>query len=430
MNINFYYKLAKEKLFPLCRSLTGYGNVETLQILKKYEKFLKIKKFSSGKKVYDWTVPLEWRLKKAQVHDKFGKKIIDYKSNNLQVIGYSAPKKKIVSKKELLKNISTLSKQPNAIPYVTSYYRKKWGFCLSHNKKNEINRKYDDQDKFKIVIDSKFVKGKLHYGEYIIKGKSSQEILISTYICHPSMANDNLSGIIVSMALISHFKKIKNLNKTIRFLFIPETIGSIAFIDKNLSTLKSNVVGGYNLCCIGDNKAHSMVLTKYGNSLSDKSLFETYKKLKIKPKIFNFLTRGSDERQFNSPGVNLKIAGICRSKYGQYPEYHTSLDNFNLVSLTGLIGGFKVAKTAINNLIKKTIPISKVICEPQLGKRGLYPTLSRKNASYSAGIKLSDFLQYSDGQNDLEDIAKYIKVSKREILRYKNVLLKKNLIIC
>ena len=227
-------------------------------------------------------------IKKAEVSDKFGNKIINFKDNNLKVIGYSQPKKKIISKDELLKKIFTLPNQPNAIPYITSYYKKRWGFCITHNDKKLIQKRYKKNDKFKICIESKFKKGKLVYGEYLIKGKSNQEILISTYMCHPSMANDNLSGIIVAMSLISHFKKIKDLKKTIRFIFIPETIGSIAYINENLSELKSKVIGGYNLSCIGDDRVHSMILSKYGNSTSDKSLLEVYQKLNIKPKSYSF----------------------------------------------------------------------------------------------------------------------------------------------
>ena len=182
--------------------------------------------------------------------------------------------------------------------------------------------------------------GYLNYGELVIKGQSKQEILISTYICHPSMANNELSGPIVSMSLINYFKKIKNLSKTIRFIFIPETIGSITYISKNLYDLKSNLIGGYNLSCIGDERQHSCLLSKYENSPSDKALIEAYKKLRIKYKKYSFLERGSDERQFNSPGIDLPITSIFRSKYGEYPEYHTSLDNFSLVTIKGVKDGF------------------------------------------------------------------------------------------
>ena len=189
----------------------------------------------------------------------------------------------------------------------------------------------------------------------VSKGKSREEILITSYICHPSMANNELSGPIVSMSLINYFSKIKNLSKTLRFLFIPETIGSITYLSKNLSYLKANIIGGFNLSCIGDERQHSCMFSKYQNSPSDEAVIEAYKLLKIKNyKVYPFLKRGSDERQYNSPGIDLKISSIFRTKYGEYPEYHTSLDNFNLVTLKGCVGGFNVARKSIEIKEKST----------------------------------------------------------------------------
>jgi aminopeptidase-like protein len=205
------------------------------------------------------------------------------------------------------------------------------------------------------------------------------------------------------MGLIKYFLKKKKLNKTLRFLFIPETIGSIVFLNKNLEYLKKNLIGGYNLSCIGDNRMHSCMLSKYENTLSDQSLTEAYKKLNIKPKIYNFLKRGSDERQYNSPGIDFPIASIFRTKYGEYPEYHTSADNFNLVSVKGLKGGYLVAKTSIEILLKKIIPKSRILCEPNMGKRRLYPTLSTGRVKQSTK-DIMNFLTYSDGNNDLKNI--------------------------
>jgi aminopeptidase-like protein len=230
------------------------------------------------------------------------------------------------------------------------------------------------------------------------------------------MANNELSGSVVSMSLISHFKKIKNLEKTIRFIFIPETIGSITYLSKNLSHLKSNVIGGFNLSCIGDERKHSCMFTKYENTASDRAIVEAYNKLKIRFKKYSFLERGSDERQYNSPGVDLPIASIFRSKYGEYPEYHTSLDNFNLVTEKGVMGGFRVVKQAIEILQKKKIPINNILCEPQMNKRGLYPTLSIKN-KINTTKSYMDFLQYADGKNDLNEISKILKLNKNNIFK-------------
>ena len=406
MSIKKYYNLAKFKLFPICRSITGKGIRKTLKIIKDELPELKIKSIKSGKKVFDWKIPSEWNIEKAYVLDNKNNKIIDFKKNNLHLVNYSIPINKKIKKKDLLSRLHVNKKLPNAIPYITSYYKKYWGFCCSYNQKKDIKKSYEANDTFRVVIDSSFKKnGRLNYGEIVIPGKSKQEILISTYVCHPSMANNELSGPIVSMALINFFLKKQSTSKTLRFLFIPETIGSIAYLKKNLNHLKSNVIGGYNLSCIGDNRMHSCILSKYKNSFSDLSLLETYKKFNIKYKNFSYLNwRGSDERQYNAPGIDLPITSIFRSKYASYPEYHTSLDNFDLVSVKGLEGGFMVAKNAIEILLKKIIPKSHILCEPNLGKRGLYPTISTGSRPAE---DILNFLTYADGKNDLETISKY-----------------------
>jgi aminopeptidase-like protein len=283
LNIDKFYNLAKYKLYPICRSLTGKGTLDTLKIIKKEFPNLKISSFKSGTKVYDWKIPKEWNIKDAYVLDSAKKKIIDFKVNNLHLVNYSSPVNIFLNKRELFKRLYTNVKIPNAIPYVTSYYKKYWGFCISENQKKKLNLIYNDNHKFKVVINSSFnSNGKLNYGELVIKGKLKQEILISTYICHPSMANNELSGPIVSMCLIKYFQKHKNLNKTLRFVFIPETIGSIAYLARNLGHLKKNLLGGYNLSCVGDEKNYSYILSKYENSPSDKSLLEVFKKKKNK----------------------------------------------------------------------------------------------------------------------------------------------------
>tara|TARA_Y100000590_G_C15675256_1_gene997746 strand:- start:39 stop:1328 length:1290 start_codon:yes stop_codon:yes gene_type:complete len=429
MSVEKYYQLAKSSLFPICRSLTGNGVRKTLKIIKKEFPKLKIYKVSSGTKVFDWNVPPEWNIKEAYILDKNNKKIINFKKNNLHLVGYSVPINKYFKKKELFKHIYSLPKQPKAIPYITSYYKKHWGFCVSNNEKLKFNKKYKNSDRFKVVIKSNLnLKGNLNYGELILKGKSKQEILISTYICHPSMANNELSGPIVSMSLIKHFSKIKKLDKTLRFIFIPETIGSITFLSKNLSYLKTNVIGGFNLTCIGDERQHSCMLSKYGNTPADRAILQAYKKLKIKFKKYSFLERGSDERQYNSPGIDLPIASIFRTKYGEYPEYHTSLDNFNLVTKKGIRGGFNVAKESVQILNKKIIPKNKILCEPQMSRRGLYPTLSTKNKEKITKHYMS-FLQYADGKNDLESISYLLNIKASLANKIYNILKKSNLII-
>ncbi|MDA7583114.1 DUF4910 domain-containing protein [Candidatus Pelagibacter sp.] len=423
-----FYDLGKDILFPICRSLTGNGVRQTLKIIKKNFPVLKIKKIKSSTKAFDWSIPSEWNISDAYVLDKNGLKIIDFSKNNLHLIGYSEPINKTFTKNELFKNIHFLQNQPEAIPYITSYYKRRWGFCISYNQFKKFQKKYSLKDNFKVVIKSSFKKnGNLNYGELVLPGKSKQEILISTYICHPSMANNELSGPMVSMGLIDYFKN-KKLSKTLRFIFIPETIGSIAYLSKNLDYLKNNVIGGYNLSCIGDDRQHSCMFSKYQNSPSDIAMIEAYKKLKINNyKIYSFLKRGSDERQYNSPGIDLPITSIFRTKYGEYPEYHTSLDNFNLVTLKGLTGGFNIAKKSIEVILENIYPKFKVLCEPQMGKRGLYPLLSKKTKS-NLIISYMDFLQYSDGSNSLKKISNLINVSYETTKKINVTLLKNNLI--
>ena len=428
MTIKKYYNIAKKTLFPITRSLTGDGVRKTLNIIQKEFSKLKIKKIKSGVKVFDWNIPEEWNVTDAYVIDKYNNKIIDFKKNNLHLVGYSIPIKKNITKKELFKNLYFLKNQPKGIPYITSYYKRRWGFCISYNEYKILDKRYSLNDKFKVVINSNLnKKGNLNYGELILKGKSKKEILISTYICHPSMANNELSGPIVSMGLINYFKN-KKLNKTLRFVFIPETIGSISYLSKNLKYLKENVIGGYNLSCIGDERQHSCMFSKYQNSPSDEAVIEAYKLLKIKNyKVYPFLKRGSDERQYNSPGIDLKISSIFRTKYAEYPEYHTSLDNFNLVTLKGCVGGFNVARKSIEILLERIYPKYKIMCEPQMGKRGLYPTLSNRNENKLTRSYMN-FLQYADGTNSLEKISNLIKSDLKSVRKIYQILFKNFLI--
>ena len=429
-----YLKLGK-KLFPICRSITGNGVRTTLKILKEHLPKLKIHEVRSGTKVFDWVVPPEWNIKDAYVKDFNGKKIISFKKNNLHLVNYSTPLNKKLTKKELFKHIHTHEKLSNAIPYLTSYYKKYWGFCITQKQKKIFDRKYKINDFFEVKVDSNFNnKGSLTYGELIIPGKSKKEILISTYICHPSMANNELSGPLVSTALAKHYSSKKIHSKTLRFIFIPETIGAITYLNRNLNYLKKNVIAGFNLCCIGDDRQYSFIPTKYGNTLSDKAAKKAFKDLKIKFRRYSFLQRGSDERQFNSPGIDLPIASLMRTKYASYPEYHTSLDDFSLVTNRGLKGGFDLSKKAIDILINNVVPFNLVLCEPRIKKRKLYENLKARDRiefnknSYNFRMKYMNFLQYADGTNDLTDISNYIKTSFDETFKIFKALEKKKLV--
>ena len=443
--MNKYFRLG-QKLFPICRSITGDGVRKTLTIIKDYLPKLKIIEVKSGTKVFDWKIPPEWNIKDAYVKDKYGKKIINFKKNNLHLVGYSIPIKKVITKKEFFSHLHTLKRQPNAIPYITSYYNKYWGFCVKHKNKDVFDKKYkNDKDTFQVYINSSLnKKGSLSYGELVIPGESKKEILISTNICHPSMANNELSGPLVAIALARYFCLLRKNKKTLRFVFLPETIGSITYLSRNYKKLKQNVIGGYTITCIGDERQYSFLSTKYNDTVSDKAAIKAFTDLKLKYKKYSFLQRGSDERQYNSPGIDFPIASIMRTKYGKYPEYHTSLDNFNLVTEKGLKGGFNIVQKAISILMdsdlhknvnmKKKIrkkklhaPRNLILCEPQMGRRGLYPLLSTKDHSQYTR-NLMNFLQYADGSNDLFSISTFIKIPLNQTNKIFKTLLSKNLI--
>jgi len=388
------YSLVK-KLFPICRSITGNGVRKTLSIIQ--EKIpIDQKEIASGTKVFDWTVPDEWNIKDAYVKDEKGNRIIDFKKSNLHIVGYSVPFKGKLSLKELKKHLYTLPEQPEIIPYITSYYKKRWGFCLADNDYKQLK-----EGMYEVNIDSTLQLGSLTYGELIIKGKTDEEILISTYICHPSLANNELSGPVVSTYLAKYLLDRKEkLRYTYRIIFIPETIGSIAYLSLQKDHLKKNVVGGYVVTCIGDPGSFSYLQTRQENTLIDRVTVHALKNSDKEYKIYNFLERGSDERQYNSPGIDLPIGSLMRTKYGRYPEYHTSADNLNFVTPKALFESLEMYKLCINILEKNYKYITTIPCEPQLGKRGLYPTLSTKTSGKSVR-DMMNLLAYCDGKNDL-----------------------------
>lgn len=430
-----------EDLFPINRSITGDGVRETFDIIKSYLPELQVTEVPSGTKCFDWEIPREWKIRDAYIIDPTGKKIADFKKNNLHVVGYSVAVDQEMSLDELRPKLFSKPDLPDAIPYYTSYYKEDWGFCISENEKKQLK-----DGNYKVYIDSELFDGSLTYGEIFLEGKTKKEVFLSTYICHPSMANNELSGPLVATELAKYFISLKSNSKTLRFIFVPETIGSIVYLNKNLKKLKNNVIAGYNISCIGDERQYSYLPTKYGKSLSDKAAKKAFQDLNVKYVKYSFLQRGSDERQYNSPGIDLPIASIFRTKYGEYPEYHTSLDNFNLVTKKGLRGGYDIVKKAIDIVmesrddgkfkskvyrrLKKSLPKNKFLCEPQLTKRGLYPHISKFDNSKSKFTTRNflNFLQYADGSNNLTNISNYIKISLDETCKIFKLMLKFNLI--
>lgn len=412
----YAYKLAEE-LFPICRSITGEGVRKTLKILQREVSELTINEVSSGTQVFDWTVPKEWNIKDAWVKDKNGNKIIDIAETNLHVVGYSIPVHNTVSLQELMNVIYTEPEQPEVIPYITSYYKERYGFCISENQKHQMIAKYAENDQFEICIDSTLENGSLTYGEILIPSteNNSNEIFFSTYICHPSLANNELSGPCVSIALAKWLKSLPNRKYSYRFVFTSETIGSITYLSKKYKELQKNVIAGFNLTCVGDDRTYSYLQSAYGNTLADKVLINVLKFHYPEYKTYPFLQAGSDERRYNAPGIDLPVCCFCRSLYGTYPEYHTSADNLSLISPRGLQGSIEVMKKCITALEWNEKYKISCLCEPQLGKRGLYPTLSRKG-QYDEVFKLKNLIAYLNGKNDLIDISNIIGVPVEEVI--------------
>lgn len=413
MNINNIglemHSLAK-RLWPINRSITGEGVRETLLVLKELNPKLSINEVPSGTKVFDWEVPREWRVNDAYIITPSGKKICNFKENNLHLLGYSVPVQKKINLKELQKHLYSIPEQPSAIPYVTSYYEERWGFCLSQNERDLL-----EEGHYLVFIDTKLFYGALTYGEIFIKGQSDKEIFLSTYICHPSMANNELSGIVVS-SYISNWLSNKTDNRfSYRFIFVPETIGSIAYLSKNYIDLKKKVVAGFNVSCIGDERSYSYLPSRNGNTISDKVAKHVLKWTDPNYITYSWLDRGSDERQYCAPGIDLPIASILRTKYGEYPEYHTSLDNLdNVVTPKGLDGGYWALRKALELIEKNNIYKANFMCEPQMGKRGLYPTLSTKKSDKQIRLMMN-LISLCDGEHSLLDIAEKINLPAWEL---------------
>jgi aminopeptidase-like protein len=392
------------------RSLTGYGTRQTLEYLKKINPNLNIHSFKTGTKVFDWEIPDEWNIYDAYLEHESGRRYAEFSSNNLHVLGYSIPCDINISLSELLPHIYSNPSQPQVIPYVTSYYNDRWGFCMSENDKNAL-----PQGEFHVVIDAKKEAGKLELADLIIKGKSAKEIFFSTYVCHPSMANNELSGPVLSSALAKYVKeKYPESKYSYRFVFIPETIGSIAYLSEHLKELKEKVICGFNLSCVGDERAYSHIHSRMEDNLADKALQAVLIGLD-NVKNYSYLERGSDERQYCAPGIDLPLCGFSRSKYGEYPEYHTSADNFNVVTAEGLDSSFELMRLIIDAFELGMFPKNTVICEPQLGKRNLYPTISQKINNTDISTRM-DFLAYADGLHSLFDISNRINKNLKEVI--------------
>jgi len=412
-----------ERLFPLNRSLTGDGNRETLRILQETIPDLKVTEVPSGTPAFDWIVPKEWRVKCAYVETLEGERVIDFNSSNLHLVGYSKNFSGVISKDELLSHLHSIPELPNCIPYVTSYYDDYWGFCVTQQEIAKL-----DEEFYRVVVDTDHFDGSLSYGEIYLEGESTQEIVFSTYICHPSMANNELSGPILAAALAKNLKERHTRKFSYRFLFLPETIGAIYYLSRNLNLMKERTLAIYVLTCLGDNRSWSMINSQSGQTISDKlaefALRDSGKKFVQYP----FTERGSDERQFGSPLVNLPVATIMRSKFGTFPEYHTSMDNLDFVNGENLAESLTLLDYLVEIHEGNEVYVNVVSAEPWLAKRGLARKNKENRFQESNEKLLMDFLAYADGNNSLVDIAQILKVSFREVSTVAKQLLQLELI--
>lgn len=373
-----------EKLFPICRSLTGDGVRETLSLLQKITGF-EIKEVLSGTKCFDWTVPDEWNIKDGWIKNSAGDKIVDFRKSNIHVMNYSVPVDKVISFDELKGHLHYLTEIPSAIPYRTTYYNQNWGFCISYNQYKNLNQ----NEKYHIYIDSELEPGSLSYGEFNIKGAIENEYLVSTYCCHPSLANDNLSGVVLWILLLRELKKMHTRN-SYRFIIVPETIGAIAYLSLNEEIMK-NLNGGFVITTVAGPGQFGYKRTFLGDHLIDRIVQKTYRELRCDYISYPFSVMGSDETQFSAPHFRIPVGTICKDKYYEYKYYHTSLDNLDYINAENLINTLKIYLLSIEKLehnvyYKSLCPF----CEPMLGKRGLYPNVGGSINQKATNMKIKN----------------------------------------
>jgi aminopeptidase-like protein len=413
MDLNFsktdFGKMGQEmkelitELYPICRSITGKGVRETLEIVKQH---IPIESFNvaSGTEVFDWSVPEEWNIKEAYIKGPDGNTIVNFKDSNLHIVNYSIPVDKKIPLKELKKHLHTLPEHRDWVPYKTSYYEKAWGFCLSHKQYESLK-----DGMYHVVIRSTLTKGHLTCGEYILPGKKTDTVLLSTHICHPSLCNDNLSGIVL-MTWLAKILRDDSLNYTFRFLFIPGTIGAITWLALN-EEFTERIKHGLVISCVGDKGHICYKKSRRQNADIDRIAQYVLKAETENHEIFNFSPYGYDERQFCSPGFNLPVGAFTRSANGKYKEYHTSADNLGFVKANALADSLEKCLKILQVVEREKTFINKNgKCEPQLGKRGLYSSLGGSKNQKTNQMAMLWILNLSDGGHSLLDIAEMSQI--------------------
>ncbi len=393
-----------ETLYPICRSITGDGVRETMAHIQRLLP-ITVHEVPTGTPVFDWTVPKEWAIRDAYVANSKGERVIDFKKSNLHVLNYSCPVNQRMTLDELRPHLYTLPEQPDWIPYRTTYYQEKWGFCLSQNHLNSL-----PQGDYEVVIDSTLAAGSLTYGEYVIQGESTDEVLISCHTCHPSLCNDNLSGIALATYLARHLETVENRHYTYRFLFIPGTIGSITWLARNEATAQ-RIKHGLVVVCVGDAGKFSYKTSRQGDALIDRAAKHVLTSEKESFHLIEFFPYGYDERQYCSPGFNLAVGSLSRSTHGKFPEYHSSADNLSFVNAKQIAESLSIYMKVLDVLENDQILVNQnPKCEPQLGKRGLYGNVGATIHRPTFEMALLWVLNQADGHNSLLDIAQRAKM--------------------
>ncbi len=386
------------ELYPICRSITGNGVRETLRHIQQRIP-LRIEEVESGTPVFDWVIPKEWNIRDAYVATTRGERVIDFRKHNLHVVSYSVPVRGRFSRRELEAHLHTLPDRPDWIPYRTSYYKENWGFCLTHRQLADMQ-----EAEYDVCIDSTLDQGHLTYGELLIPGRLEAEVLVSCHVCHPSLCNDNLSGVAVATQL-AQILAASQRKYSYRFVFIPGTIGSITWLSKNQARAKL-IQHGLVLTGIGDRGALTYKRSRQGSACIDRAVAHVLKYSGKDFRVIDFIPYGYDERQYCSPGFNLPVGCLMRTPHGEYPEYHTSADNLEFVRPQALQESLatvlKVLHVLENNI---TVMSANPYCEPQLGKRGLYRTVAGQKEGASKEMALLWVMNLADGQHSLLDIA-------------------------
>jgi len=386
------------QVWDLPRSITGNGVRDTLKAFTEYLPGLEIHEVPSGTEVLDWVVPDEWNISGAYLVGPTGERVIDFADSNVHVVSYSEPVDIELDLDSLQPHLHSDPDHPDAIPYVTSYYNRTWGFCLTQEQRDSLIPGI-----YRAVIDSTLESGSLTYGEWVLPGESDAEIFVSTYVCHPSLANNELSGPVVAVALARWLLGLPSRKYTYRFVFVPETIGPITYLSQNLDHLQGKVVAGFNLTCIGDEGDYSYLASRDGNTPIDRIAQRVVAKTP-QPVVYSFMDRGSDERQYCAPGVDLPLISLMRTRYGNFEQYHTSADDLEFVTPAGLQGGFELVRDCIAELESSEYLSTPVKGEPQLGKRGLYHTMHARTVADEVLLR-THILAYSDGSHSEQDIA-------------------------